>query len=369
MKWPFETLAVNAFRGLRDLKLEGLGRVNLLVGSSNSGKTSVLEAISLLSNPADPLVWLHTANRREPSPLAAMTSSKVDRIRYLFPVEQGAEQPVVGRIRLDVTGLSAVSSVDASLSELRGMRVQTTLLDSDDTSANEVVAEVERTGLEIAVHARTSQGLLFADPHVFQIWEGESVYRTSQTMPRLPVRTVTPYDHWLRQPATKGFSEAVLSGNERRTLDLIKRIEPSIVDVRVLATQREPMLYLKDARAGFLPVSSFGDGIRRILALALALPRAANGVLLIDEIETGLHVSLVENVYAWIVAACHELNVQLFATTHSLEALDALINADTDEEEGTVCFQLGHTPDQPLIQRFGEKQLRKLRAEEDLDLR
>src|SRR5262249_44568439 len=135
-----------------------------------------------------------TANRREPSPLAAMTSSKVDRIRYLFPVEHGGGQPGVGRIRLNVTGPSAVSSVDASLSELRGMRVQRTIVDTDDSGANEVVAEVERIGLEIAVHAKTSQGLLFADPHVFQIWEGESVYRTSQTLPRLAVRTVTPYD-------------------------------------------------------------------------------------------------------------------------------------------------------------------------------
>lgn len=340
MRWPFETLAVGAFRGLRDLALEGLGRVNLLVGGSGSGKTSVLEAISLLSNPVDPLVWLHTANRREPSPLAAMTSSKVDRIRYLFPIAQAAEEAAVGKIRITVTGSSAVHSVDASLGELRGVRAQKTLLETEDGDANEVVAEVERLGLEIAVHTTTSQGLLFAEPHVFQIWEGESVYRTSQALPRLPVRTVTPYDHWLRQPATKGFSDAILSGNERRTLDLIKRIEPNIVDVRVLVTQREPMLYLKDARAGFLPVSSFGDGIRRILALALALPRAANGVLLIDEIETGLHVSLVERVYSWIVAACHELDVQLFTTTHSQEAVDALMRAAATEGENIVCRQL-----------------------------
>jgi ABC-type transporter Mla maintaining outer membrane lipid asymmetry ATPase subunit MlaF len=369
MKWPFETLAVGSFRGLRDLKLEGLGRVNLLVGGSNSGKTSVLEAISLLSNPMDPLVWIHTANRREPSPLAAMTSSKVDRIRYLFPVDQGGEQPIVGEIRIDVTGPTAIDSVVANLSELRGMRAQRNIFETDESGANEIVAEVERTGLEIAVQATTAQGLLFAEPRVFQIWEGESIYRTSRAQPRLPVRTVTPYEHWLRQPATKGFSDAVLTGNERRTLELIKRIEPNIMDVRVLATQREPMLYLKDARAGFLPVSSFGDGIRRILTLALALPRAANGVLLIDEIETGLHVSLVENVYSWIVAACHEFNVQLFTTTHSLEAVDALINADTTEDEDTVCFQLSRTLDKQLIKRFGEKQLRRLRGERGLDLR
>lgn len=369
MRWPIETLAVGSFRGLRDLKLEGVGRVNLLVGGSNSGKTSVLEAISLLSSPTDPLVWLHAANRREPSPLAAMTSSKVDRIRYLFPVDLKAEQPKTSSIRVDVAGRAPSGSMVANLSELRGLRAQKNTFETDESGASEIIADVERTGLEISVQVTTAQERLFTEPHVFQIWEGESVYRASRPLPRLPVRTVTPYDHWLRQPATKGFSDAVLSGNENRTLELIKRIEPSIVDARVLVTQREPMLYLKDSRAGFLPVSSFGDGIRRILALALALPRAANGILLVDEIETGLHASLLGKVYSWIVAACHELDVQLFATTHSLEAVDALLSADTTEDEDTICFQLSRTAEKQAIRRFGEQQLRRLRGERGLDLR
>lgn len=365
MRWPLETLEIKSFRGLRDLKLDGLGRVNLLVGGTNSGKTSVLEAISLLSNPTDPFVWLHAANRREPSPLAAMTSSKVDRIRYLFPLEHDADQTAVGDIAIDIKGSAAINSFVASVSELRGVRQQRgSLQEPEDGDPN----ELERAGLEIRVHAATQQEELFPEPRAFQIWEGENVYR-SRVAPQFPVRTVTPYDHWLRQPATRGFSEAVLSGKERRTLELVKQIEPSVVDVRVLVTQREPMLYLKDSRAGFLPVSSFGDGIRRILTLALALPRAANGVLLVDEIETGLHAALLGSVYSWIVAACHEFNVQLFTTTHSLEAVDALIKADTTPEEDTICFQLSRTSGTQAIKRFGEDQLRRLRFERGLDLR
>src|SRR6185436_8812988 len=153
MRWPFETLTVGSFRGLRETKLEGLGRVNLLVGGSNSGKTSVLEAISLLSSPTDPLVWLHAANRREPSPLAALTSSNVDRIRYLFPVDLDREQSIVKSIRIDVSGSSEIDSVVASLSELRGMRPQRDLFETGEGGANEVIAEVERSGLEIAVQA------------------------------------------------------------------------------------------------------------------------------------------------------------------------------------------------------------------------
>ena len=369
MKWPFEELTIGAFRGLRDLKLEALGRINLLVGGSNSGKTSVLEAISLLSSPADPLVWLHAANRREPSPLAALTSSNVDRVRYLFPVDSDDQGTTVGEIKVETTGSPASASVIASLSELRGMRAQKDLFESEDSTTNEIIAEVERIGLELQIRATVSQGELFTEPQRFQIWEGESLYRAKRVPQRFPIRTITPYDHWMRQPATKGFSDAVLAGSERRTLELIKRIEPSIVDVRVLATQREPMLYLKDSRAGFLPVSSFGDGIRRILALALALPRVANGVLLVDEIETGLHASLLKSFYSWIVAACHEFNVQLFTTTHSLEAVDALIDADTTEDEDTICFQLSRATGKQQIRRFGEKQLRRLRQERGLDLR
>lgn len=372
--WPLTALDVHAFRGLREVAFTGLGRINLLVGGTNSGKTSVLEALSLLSEPLDPLLWVQVANRREPSPLAAMTSSKVDRLRFLFPAGLSGPEQFAGPVRLSFQGTSPIKSIDATVKILRGVRPTISLMELEDGTTGQVSTETERSGLEVTVTLGTAQTAFLPEiePTVtFQAWDGESLIGKDRPAKyKLPVRVITPYEHWLRAPATRGFSEATLSGHEKESLELLKLIEPSILSVRVLATQREPMLYLEDARAGFLPINSFGDGIRRVLTLALALPRASGGLLLIDEIETGLHISMLAKVYGWVVRACTEFNVQIFATTHSLEALDALLDADTTEDEDTVGFYLGRDQTQKsVIKRFGENQLKRLRRERGLDVR
>ncbi|MEG4327463.1 AAA family ATPase, partial [Microcoleus sp. herbarium5] len=58
-----DNLTIHRFRGLRDLNLQDLGQINILVGGNNSGKTSVLEAISTYCRPLDPLEWLNTSWR------------------------------------------------------------------------------------------------------------------------------------------------------------------------------------------------------------------------------------------------------------------------------------------------------------------
>lgn len=46
-------LEITGFRRFEDFSLHDLGRVNLLVGSNNGGKTSVLEAVELLASWGD----------------------------------------------------------------------------------------------------------------------------------------------------------------------------------------------------------------------------------------------------------------------------------------------------------------------------
>ncbi len=50
------TLEIRQFRALRHLKIEGLGRVNLMTGRNNTGKSSVLEALRILASDASPSV-------------------------------------------------------------------------------------------------------------------------------------------------------------------------------------------------------------------------------------------------------------------------------------------------------------------------
>jgi len=247
---------------------------------------------------------------------------------------------------------------------------------TDDGEPRVVEAFVERSGLEMRLdidRRDNAQTSLFLESQVkLEIWEHEPLVTrgSPRNFDKLPVRFVTPYDHWLRSNVIQGFSEATLDDEETSVLSLLRKLEPRIDGARVIATQREPALYLHDARAGFLPVSSFGDGIRRALAIAVTLPRAAGGILLIDEIETGLHVSMLQRVYEWLWRACQEHRVQLFATTHSLEALDAMLDADTTEEEDTFVYQLADGGSgSTRVTRFGEAEAKRLRGTRGFDLR
>lgn len=61
--------------------------------------------------------------------------------------------------------------------------------------------------------------------------------------------------------------------------------------------------------------------MRRLLALSLSLVTTGNGVLLIDEIDTGLHFSVMEEMWKLVVSTARQSNVQVFATTHSYDCI------------------------------------------------
>jgi AAA15 family ATPase/GTPase len=66
-----------------------------------------------------------------------------------------------------------------------------------------------------------------------------------------------------------------------------------------------------------------GDGIFRLLTIALAIPEARNGEVLIDEIENGLYYSVMSDVWESLAKLAEIFNAQLFATTHSEECIRA----------------------------------------------
>src|SRR6476469_1617010 len=84
-----DNLTIHRFRGLRDLTLQDLGQINILVGGNNSGKTSVLEAISTYCRPLDPLEWLNTSWRRE---IKYSRKPRLEALKWLFPQNKEEEQ-------------------------------------------------------------------------------------------------------------------------------------------------------------------------------------------------------------------------------------------------------------------------------------
>lgn len=89
-----------------------------------------------------------------------------------------------------------------------------------------------------------------------------------------------------------------------------------------------------------MPLSSYGDGIKKVLSIASGIARAVNGVLLIDEVETAIHSRYFEDIFRFIASACRKFGVQVFITSHSIEAIDGFLSImdyeKTTEQEDPI---------------------------------
>ena len=110
------------------------------------------------------------------------------------------------------------------------------------------------------------------------------------------------------------------------------------------------MLYADVGLESLVPLGFMGDGIGRLLSMVLAFHSARDGMLLIDEIENGLHHSVLPEVWKSLNWLSREFNVQVFATTHSYECLVAARDAfNATGDQDLLIHRLGR-PDGELIQ-------------------
>jgi hypothetical protein len=145
------------------------------------------------------------------------------------------------------------------------------------------------------------------------------------------------------------FEEIVLTREEDLVIQALSTIEPTIERLASVSSDRRRSY--PGERGGIvvkcrnssqrIPIGSMGDGMWRMLGLALAIVSAENGILLVDEIDTGLHFTVQEKMWKLVDQASRRLNVQVFATTHSRDAYESLatISRDTISDGSEVTIQ------------------------------
>jgi AAA15 family ATPase/GTPase len=140
--------------------------------------------------------------------------------------------------------------------------------------------------------------------------------------------------------------------------------DPAVEDVEVWAKSGvRPQLYIRHQDSGLAPLSAFGDGMRRILLMATTLPLCKDGILLIDELETAIHTRVLDKTLSWLVQACEQYNIQLFATTHSLETLDALLDMSQQNGVEMVTYRIEATAQQTRVTMFDQEFLTRFRED------
>ncbi len=378
-----QNLQINSFRGLKGLNLSDLGWVNILVGKNNSGKTTILEAISIVCNPLDPFQWIGTSERRlniGRAPTALRPS--LESIKWLFPQESNdlkARQQYQGEIEINASGNINIS-VLATISEIYSIGAEKAdSADEEDPSieaedVNTLETEYARSGIELEVLSTAptdGQPKLFdyEIEETFQFWEDERFVQRKRSRGKALVNHVTVYPSYFSSDVILALrlTQITKEGTKNDLLEVVKLFDPEILDLHVLATsQNRSSLYIEHRKLGLAPFYTFGDGLKKMLLIALTLPLAKNGIFLIDEIETSIHFSALSQVFTWLIKACKINKTQLFVTTHSLEAVDAMLDADSEKDE-VVAFRLNDNNKPP--QRFAGELLQRLRSNRGLDVR
>ncbi|MBJ7898920.1 MAG: AAA family ATPase [Cyanobacteria bacterium RI_101] len=384
-----ESFTIQQFRGVRDLALRDLGHINLLVGINNSGKTSVLEALSVYCHPLDIKAWLNTARQREEGYRSSRTPS-LDALQWLFAHDftPKTESIGTGTISLAASGAFDVQQMKATYEKIEGIFVSEKRSrsvageDQFDESEEEQVDDSddppeERKGLDLKIELYTRQMSFFEDkkPSLIQshqLWEHEFLKTSGKREPSLPTSMVTPVSHRSDIGQFRLLSEAQFHNFKADVLELLRQMDHNISDIEILlpsgSISSRFNIYIQHEVLGLAPISTFGDGVRRLLHIALKLASVRGGIFLIDELESTVHTEALQSSFSWLVKWCQKMNVQLFATTHSLEAVDALLEV-TEFESHLVLYRLEPEKTQTRVVRHDWDRLKRLREQSGQEIR
>ncbi|MDD5274320.1 MAG: AAA family ATPase [Methylovulum sp.] len=341
---------IENFRIFNTLSINRLGRVNLIVGRNNAGKSTFLEAILLYaSNASIEVIYNLIASRQEnydsnlPHNLNILSLSP---IRHLFKghkIPNLIEPGFTLAIKEDQESLSirtAAFIIEISTDKRTRRKLNPEELENIEPDYIDPDIEI----FVVSEHGESTQ-LLFS-----QNWEFRDSYREARF--RLNnQRTQNKYGP-IQLVSTQGLSDEKaaqlwdainLTDLEKDVIKALTLVEKSIIGLAFVEGERSrdrvPVVKLENQEER-IPLKSLGDGVTRVFHIILSLVNAKGGVLLIDEFENGLHWAVQESVWKTVFQLAEMLNVQVFCTTHSRDCVHGFDAAWQDHQQAGAFFRL-----------------------------
>ena len=310
---------LEGYRSFESFKLSGLNRVNLIVGMNGCGKTSILEAVDFLISGGNPTVLTRSLDRRGES--KTFGSEEVPVVSHLYfghpLLRPGA--------KFRVSAGNRIKPLTVEIVALEDIAQQIMLLDYPEYGDDLLLEK----GLRITVG--DSQELpdmpLFEDGLVrFPSTLGTKyIRRLSELSYSFPPSLFLTPDFLNLSSMRDVWNQVIVDKRESEVLEAMKILRTDIESIHFLSGRNSlrssEVLIGLHSEGPRLPLGSLGDGVRRLLALSLALVRTNRGYLLIDEIDTGFHFTAMQKMWNLVVSSALRSNIQVFATTHSFDCI------------------------------------------------
>ncbi len=336
-KLHLDSLEIKNFRAFRHLQIERLGRVNLITGKNSVGKSCLLEALRLYADNGSPLVIRELLQERDEN-----TRNGPDDPRYSSPIDSLFH----GRNHiLDIITLIQIGPAhNESLALKIGLNWHYSVVDEDgfkhvhpvdNSPIKEPTAEFNRNvlasgaipGLRAQRNQATVQTFILK-----RLFEEQDPSVAWYSKIKLFPYTYVSAKGLTNDRRAKLWDNVTLTSHEDIILNTLSLVIGRVERVNLKQSdERAVIVRLTDSKEP-IPLRSLGDGLLSAFNISLALVNAEDGLLLIDEIENGLHHSVQYKLWQMIFTIAKQLNVQVFATTHSWDCIQAFQQAATESE-------------------------------------
>jgi predicted ATPase len=329
----YKSLTIKHFRGIEELAIANLSRVNLVVGRNNTGKTSVLEALLLLggSSNASPATRLGVLRGQSDADPRGIWVGLFGRQDASVPIE------ITGRNNLGERHLRITASTGA-------------------VSEDGVLRAVEQEQI-VGIEMTFERGDAPYSLHAAVGPDG---------MVRYPVRraddgTPTTFLPAHGQPALASqaarLSHLVKAKREREVTEAVRLVDPRITRLVVGTEAGGATVFADVGLPSLLPLALSGQGTVRLFSWAVEVPELRGGVLLLDEIDDGLHHTIMVDVLRALGTMAEDHDVQIFATTHNDELIRAALEAFSTKPEQLRIVRIGRKDDRSTAAVYDEQSL------------
>ena len=309
-----KSIEVSTFRGIRDLRLDNFADINIITGNNNSGKTSLLEILESFSDPMKMKTWVMLGRNAA----NANGLSLYDRLELLFDVDDEEKEirysieyldekhEICLRAHVDqeILPYEKVKKIARWFSLIGDEQRDAALVNAfvvDFLDNNKVVNTELLYDVQATMNLFTPKGSRRNIVYVSPTDHARGFLFLSEVLDEPEL-----YSEMLK--VMQDFDDDIISINADRKND---RSTSSGVVYKILSKKHKKAI----------PLNLYGDGMKKALLLMSAVIKAKDGVLLLDEFETAIHTSAMDHIFKWILDTCIRLNVQVFMTSHSDEAI------------------------------------------------
>lgn len=368
------SLFIEGFRGIQSLELPQLGRITLLAGVNGVGKTTVLDAARFYTARGDTRV---------------LTDVLVTREEFVSIVDEDGEDvliPDFSSLFYGADGSNEVTPIKVRCgSGKHNLTVR--LADPDDRgeTADPFSPQLEPKVLKVFVGKRSRT--IHAGPIAYYD-------RTGKLLPIRPTRRRRPTNSdsvaWpspvLHESLGPGlltntdlsrlWDAVALTDGEDLAIEALRLVVGENIEKLAIVADSQRRYGMRGPRAVAklrssslrVPLKRLGDGANRLLAIALAIANARDGVLLIDEAENGIHYSIQTDLWRMIFRAAELANVQVIAATHSWDCIAGFSAAAVESKADGRLFRLERSGHEVHAVSYSEENL-EVAAQQRIEVR